>query len=230
MASLRSEDEQIEALKRWWLKNGWSTVVSVAVVVALFMGWQSWQTRQTQYDVAASARYQQLLLMVQDLEQNPTEAQLATTAQWAETLKADFGDTAYAQFAALLLARYQVADGDLEGAQAQLRWVLDTDTDTATEHLAQLRLARVLYAQGDAEQAIAIAESIEGSAFVAGFYELQGDISSDSGDFAAARDFYQRALEQGSGAGGYGNANPMVQLKLDALPTADQATSAEQEG
>ena len=65
------------------------------------------------------------------------------------------------------------------------------------------------------------------SAFAAGFYELQGDISSDRGDLEAARDFYRQALAQGDGAGGYGN--PMVRLKLESLAVSDGAP-AEQEG
>ena len=231
MATLRSEDEQIEALKRWWKANGWSTVLGIVVALALYLGWQNWQARQLQYGAEASARYQQFLLMVQTLEQSPTDAQLAKASQWVENFKDEFGDTTYAQFAALLLARFQVIDGDLEGAEEQLSWVLDKRPDTATEHLTQLRLARVLFAQGDNDAAMAIAEQFEDSAFAAEFSELQGDISSEDGDLDAARDYYQRALNREAGGDGasYSAGNPMVQLKLDSLAVGEDA-AAGQEG
>lgn len=231
MATLHTEEEQVEALKRWWKQNGWSTVLGIVMALALYLGWQNWQTRQHNYAAEASVRYQQLLMMVQANERSPTEAQLARASQSVENLKADFGDTSYARFAALLLARLQVVDGDLQGAQEQLRWVLDQRNDAAIDQLAQLRLARVLFALGEDDEAMAIADLIEDknsdSAFAAGFYELQGDISSDRGDLDAARDFYRQALEQGGGAGGY--SNPMVRLKLESLAVSESAP-AEQEG
>ena len=66
-----------------------------------------------------------------------------------------------------------------------------------------------------------IAEQFEGSAFAAGFYELQGDISSESGDLSAARKYYRQALAQQGGNAAYGGGNPMVQLKLDSLTVGE---------
>ena len=48
MDAYRTDDEQVEALKRWWKENGTSTLLMVAVAVGGYFGWQAWDTRQVQ--------------------------------------------------------------------------------------------------------------------------------------------------------------------------------------
>mgnify|MGYP000070699675 CR=1 FL=1 len=43
-----TEEEQIEAIKRWWKEKGLSTVFQVLVIAALYFGWQGWQKQQQQ--------------------------------------------------------------------------------------------------------------------------------------------------------------------------------------
>ena len=46
MAELRTEEEQIEAIKRWWKKNGSSLLLGIALALAIVFGWQAWQNHQ----------------------------------------------------------------------------------------------------------------------------------------------------------------------------------------
>ena len=43
MESYRTEEEQVEALRRWWNENGRSTLFVIVVVLAGTFGWQGWQ-------------------------------------------------------------------------------------------------------------------------------------------------------------------------------------------
>jgi predicted negative regulator of RcsB-dependent stress response len=59
--SYRTEEEQLEALKRWWQENGRGIVLGVVLALGLGFGWQAWQTNQQTAAENASILYQQLL-------------------------------------------------------------------------------------------------------------------------------------------------------------------------
>ena len=43
MEQYRTEEEQVEALRRWWNENGKSTVAVIVIALAAGLGWQAWQ-------------------------------------------------------------------------------------------------------------------------------------------------------------------------------------------
>ena len=56
MADHLSEEEQIEAVKRWWAANGMQTILAAVLVVGGYFGWQYWeQEQQLQTDQASNA-------------------------------------------------------------------------------------------------------------------------------------------------------------------------------
>ncbi len=215
MDAYRTDDEQVEALKRWWKENGTSTLLGIVVVVGGYFGWQAWETRQVQQAGAASFSYQQLLQLSMEIEQQPTDARYTTASHLVDTLKTDFSSTDYARYAALMQAKLQVSQGDLAAAEAELRWVLDSKPEPSMMQVSNLRLARVLFASGQVDPALALIDSAEHGEFAGSFYELRGDIESSRGNVEAARQAYQRALEQGPVAAG---GAPLVRMKLESLP------------
>jgi predicted negative regulator of RcsB-dependent stress response len=75
----------------------------------------------------------------------------------AAQLKDEYGGSSYARFGAMLEARIAVEAGDLAAAESALRWALSAgDTRSDIGQLIQLRLARVLAAQGKEPEALAI--------------------------------------------------------------------------
>lgn len=229
MDAYRTDDEQVEALKRWWKENGTSTLLGIVVVVGGYFGWQAWETRQLEQAAAASFSYQQLLQLSMEIEQEPTAARYTTASHLVDTLKSDFSSTDYARYAALMQAKLQVAQGDLAAAEAELRWVLESKPEPSMMQLANLRLARVLAASGQVEPALALIGSADQGEFSGSYYELRGDIESSRGNVEAARQAYQRALEQGTIAAG---GAPLVRMKLESLPggSADEQNPLEDEG
>lgn len=194
MDSYRSEEEQVEALKRWWKENGTSTITSVAVAIALVLGWQGWQNHQQQNLEAASATYQTMLDAIQ-----AGGDKVATARTMADTLKSDFGSTSYAQLGALAKARLLVEAKDLAGAEAELNWVLEHKPSTELKAIVDLRLAQILSAKGDRAAALAKLTATPPAAFAAAYEEARGDILLADGKRAEAKQAYQKAIELAKG-------------------------------
>ena len=46
MAELRTEEEQVQAIKDWWKNNGSSLLIGIGAALAIVFGWQAWQNHQ----------------------------------------------------------------------------------------------------------------------------------------------------------------------------------------
>lgn len=191
----QSEDEQLEAIKRWFRENGRALVTGLVVAGLLVFGIFSWQQRHAQQQHGASIAYMSLIEAIRQLETKPGDEAFKTASHLADTLKKDFESTTYAQFAALFKARLAIQDNDLGAAEAELRWVLDHKPTNEIKWLAQLRLARVLHAKGDSKGALALLDEKAAGGYAAAVLQVKGDIANASGDFASARAAYEQAQE-----------------------------------
>jgi predicted negative regulator of RcsB-dependent stress response len=104
---------------------------------------------------------------------------------------------------------------DFAAARSQLQWAYDHASDDATRHIALLRLARVILAQGDAAAAMQVIANVDEGVFAAQYEELKGDIYIKQGKKVEAYTAYQKALAATSKAG---QGSPTLQLKLEGLP------------
>jgi predicted negative regulator of RcsB-dependent stress response len=209
----RTEEEQVEALRRWWNENGRSTVAIIVLALVAGFGWQAWQARDVRQEQQASDLYLALLRAV-DAPESPQGAQ---SVELAEQLKNEFGGTQYAQFAGLQLAAIAVNQGDLASAEEQLRWVLGkAPANSDTAQVAQLRLARVIAASGEAEQALDILTKADPGPYGASYAIARGDILLATARRDEARDAYMLALGLAS-SGGPGVNLPLLQQKIQSL-------------
>ncbi|MDR5865250.1 YfgM family protein [Halomonas koreensis] len=212
MAEMRSEEEQLEALKRWWKENGTSLIAGAALAAAGVFGWNAWQDYQAGQAEAASQRYQQLLTLSGQDSLDGAARQRADAL--ATTLAEDHGDSLYADLGRLLEARLAVRDGDSEAARAALEGLAADGDRPYLQGLARLRLARLQLAGEDAEAALATLDVALPSPLAAQRAEIRGDAHLALGDREAARRAWQEALalSEDSDQPLYG-----VQLKLDDL-------------
>ncbi|MEM6605936.1 MAG: tetratricopeptide repeat protein [Pseudomonadota bacterium] len=172
MESYRTEEEQVEALKRWWDENGRATLVGVVLALGLGFGWQFWQQNQQQAQANASILYQQMLEALADEEGQGEES----ARELALRIKDEHRGSTYAQFAALHLARIAVFDDELSAAADELRWVLSmADVGGEVHQVAQLRLARVVAAQGDPAGALEMLQGAQ-TGFAASYAQARGDV------------------------------------------------------
>ena len=211
MAEMKTEEEQVEALKRWWKENGKSLILTIAVSIGGVLSWNAYQDHQVNQAETASVFFQQLINSAPAGQLN--ESQIAEVRYNSELLRADFGASTYAQFAALMLARVEVQEGNLTAAAAELQWVLAQQGDPEVNALATIRLAKLLGAQGQYDDALALL--VDGDdAWQLGRLEARGDLLVAQGELDAARVAYEKAslLADASGA-----SNPLLGLKLDNL-------------
>lgn len=216
MSDHLTEEEQLEALKRWWKENGKFIVLAVVVAVGGYFGWGAWQDQQRAQAESASTQYEQLLNSMRSPEQElPSEL--------VENLKQ--GGDLYAYNAALIKARDAVEKGELDAAAEQLQWVLDQSPDAPVAQLTRLRLARVLAAQGSHDTALAELKSSEpAESFASEYAEVRGDILLAQGKPDDARGAYQFALENLTSP--QQNRAALLQMKIDNLKTASASESA----
>jgi predicted negative regulator of RcsB-dependent stress response len=217
MAELRTDEEQVEAIKQWWKNNGSSLLIGIGAALAIVFGWQAWQNHQAQQRTEAANQF--VTLMNAFGTEDETSAD--TVAFVAKTLRDDHADSAYAVYANLMLARVQLMqNSDTEGAVESLQWALEKAVDTQPLALVvRSRLAQAQMALEDYDAALATIDGAKDSdAFGAIFAELRGDILLAKGDQNGARDAYLTAREQGEE-----NRSGVLQLKLADLGVGGDA-------
>jgi len=221
----RTEEEQVEALRRWWDENGKSTIAAIIIAVSVGFGWQAWKANDLRQQEDASDIYQAMLQGLSSGDVAPEQEVAA--ASLAQQLKDDYSGSTYAQFAALHLARLAVNNGDLPEAEAQLRWVLgkaDGGSDVAL--VAQMRLARVVASSGDADQALAILEEAGDGPYQASYAAARGDILLALGRDDEARVAYNQARMLAVGSQGQINMSALEQKLQSLNPVPARAIEA----
>lgn len=203
-----SEEERVEALKRWWKENRNSLLIGLLLGLLVVSGWRYWQAQQQAQHEEASLIFHRLSEAA--LIRQPLEAQ-----KLAERLIEGYGSTTYAEFARLSLAKFKVVSGDLEAAKLRLEEELRLGKNEALKDLARLRLARVLLARGEYAQGLELLGQSKGesSQFDGLLQEVRGDLLRGEKRLEEARAAYLAAKEKE-------NRSPLLDLKIHDLPPA----------
>lgn len=191
----RTEEEQIDAIKGWWKKNGVSVAVGVVLAIALYGGWNWYRHYQVEQSLAAATLYQSMIRSLQEAEAEGQEAADAGQRfdKAAEELLSKHKGSVYAHFAALMQASVAVGNDDLPAAEKALRRALEQAPDEAFRVLATDRLARVVSAQGRHDEALALLDNKAPPLLAAGRSEIRGDILFVKGDQAGALEAWRKA-------------------------------------
>jgi predicted negative regulator of RcsB-dependent stress response len=207
------EQEQLDALKAFWNKQGdlitW-TLVLVLGAFAAWNGWQWWQRDQAQKAAA----------MFEELDRAVLAGDAEKTARVFADMKQRFPRTAFAEQAGLAAAKVQVDKSQLDAAKASLAWVADNAMEDEMRTVARLRLAGL---QADAKQydeALKTLDATKGEGFEALVADRRGDILMAQGKKDAAKAAYQAAWK---GLGEKIDYRRLVEAKLTALGAAPQA-------
>lgn len=212
MSDHLTEEEQLEALKRWWKENGKLIVLAVVVSAGGYFGWGAWQDHQRTQAETASVQFEALL------NQMDTD-EAGVSSELVDEIKQIKSNSLYAYNAAFLKAQAAVRNDDLDTAAAELEWILNANPEESVALLARVRLARVLNAQAEYAEALTVLSAVEPPAsFASRFAEVRGDVLLGQGDHTGARAAYQMALE-GLGAEAQSRAS-LLEMKLDNLATA----------
>jgi predicted negative regulator of RcsB-dependent stress response len=196
MEEFESEDQQVEAIKKWWKENGASLLIGLGIGIAALLGWREYLAYQTNHSAEASDLFQQVQTQV--AKNSFDEAYIKK----ADMVRNDYTDTPYAALVSMLQAKYEYENGDVEAAVMHLRWASENATEIDVKHVANLRLARILVAQEKYDEAETVLLADHPAGFAAGYEELKGDLYAARGDIAQARVAYDKAINASEGSPG----------------------------
>jgi len=200
-----TEEEQVEALKRWWKENSTSTIVGLVMGIVIILGWNYWQDHKKAQAAQASLSYSQLLKALDENKNDSVE-------KLAERIQAQFKGTEYAAFSGLFQAKVKSQQGDFAAAKQILKTIA-AEPNKQLSNIARIRLARLMLATGEYEQGLQVINEVdakEAASYSANYDELVGDLYVALDRLDEARTSYQNALREGQ-------PSPLLQFKIDDL-------------
>jgi predicted negative regulator of RcsB-dependent stress response len=206
-----TDDEQLEAVKRFAKEYGTWIVGGVVLGVALLLGWRYYQGAQNSKALEAAGKFGEMTSAIQanDFSQSRT---------LADGIIKDFPNSPYADQAQLALAGIAVDGGKSADAVAPLTRVMSGSKDADLRQIARLRLARVLIDQGKPDEAIkTLAEGTPGG-FAGRYHEVRGDALKAKKDAAGAISEYKAAMTANDGAD-----SALLELKIADLGSNEKA-------
>jgi predicted negative regulator of RcsB-dependent stress response len=202
-----TEQEELEALQKWWHENGKAVVIGLVIGLGGVFGWTTWQSRVEATAERVSVVYQSMVDMA--AADDHLEALLRV-----DQIIRDHPESDYAALSGLLGAKSALAAGRTDDANRLLAWVIQNATRTELRDLARLRSAQLLLDEQKREAGLAMVAEVDTPAFTATAEELRGDILMDSGQSDAAAKAYESALGSDSISSG---TRVRVEMKLDDL-------------
>jgi predicted negative regulator of RcsB-dependent stress response len=206
--SYETDEEKVEAIKKWWKDNGLSVVAGAVIGLVAIYSWRYWVDHRNTVAGQASSAFEQLMTAA-------ASSKVDVVSKQATVLNDDFGSTPYASLGSLVLAKTLYEAGKAQEAMSALQDIIASAPDPALARIAALRLARIQVAEGQLDAAAKTVSAHDDSkAFAGEFAIVRGDIAAARGDHAAARAAYEQAIEKGTGL------SQLIRLKLDNLPAA----------
>lgn len=202
-----TEEQQLEAIKKWFSKYGNTILWSITLILAVIAGARYWMHHQTVLQNEASEYYAAMMKAVEQKDE-------ATVKNKAQTLLTQFPKSSYATFAAFTLAAEEIKQNNLAGAQQNLEWVTQHSKQDYFKTLARIRLMKLWIAENKLEEALGLYEDKKGSGFATIMEELKGDILVKQKKWQLARESYEKAMAMAPEEGMYG---PLLKMKLEDL-------------
>ncbi|MDE0453314.1 MAG: tetratricopeptide repeat protein [Gammaproteobacteria bacterium] len=188
MSEYLSDEERVEWLRNWWSRHGVAIIAGIVVAVAGVIGWRWYQDFRIEQAETASSDYSDYL----------AARVLGDASELAADLAEAHEGTTYHVFT-LLHEAQEAADGeDWERSAALLSASMDYAGDGVVRDRAALRLAKVQWQLGEADEALETLSGVLGSGFALEVAELTGDILAGKGDSAGAREAYESAIQHES--------------------------------
>ncbi len=201
MDHFSTEEQQIEAIKKFWHENGIPIVVGAVLGLGGLWGWQYYNEKTILSQELASDSYNQVIEELQQGESGFGKAQ--------EFINEN-ADSNYAVLTALQLAKTAIDRSDLTEAEKQLQWASENVKDATLKEMALLRLARVQNEQAQYDAALANLGKIQLEAYQAQVHMVKGDVLVNKGQLVEAQESYAKALDLDA-------SNNLLQMKIDDL-------------
>jgi predicted negative regulator of RcsB-dependent stress response len=204
MEQYETEEQQVEAIKRFWKENGLALVIGALLGLGGLLGWRYYNDLQIAAKEQASFAYEKA-----SEELIKGEAGFSRAKKFIES----HSNTGYAMLMALEMTQQAIERKDFAEAVKQLEFVVSNTKLSAVQSVAQLRLARIQLEQGEYELALISADKVTDDAFKGQSQEVKGDVYQNQKLFDKARAAYSSALETNE-------RDQLLKMKLDNLAIA----------
>lgn len=204
MEIYENENDQMEAVKRFFAENGKALLVGVVIGIGALLGWRYWNNHKADAAMVTSQEYQKV---VSGLNGDKPDT-LASAEKFVTDTQGSYG-----AFAALELAQQYVDKSELAKAAAQLQQGLKNTKDDNLQAVLSLRLARIQIQQKQADEALKTLDVVKGEGWKAIVADVRGEALLSKGDRKGARDAWSQGVAS--------NASPalreMMQMKINNL-------------
>lgn len=212
MSRYETEEEQVEAIKAWWKKNGTSLLTAILVFVVAFSGWRYWNNYNQVQATNASSLFEVMQLNMQ-------QGTFGEVSREALKLMQEQPESPYASAAAMLMAKYSFSKGEFSEAQQHLEWVNEHAQDEMLKHTAMMRLARVLADQKQFAEAQSVMDKLNAQALLPAekshYDYISGLMALAQNDVTSASSAFKAVVEN---AGASKTLQGLAQIQLDDLP------------
>ncbi len=188
MSDNLTEEQQVEAIKRWWKENGIAVIAGLVIGLVAIFGWRAWGDYKDSNAAEASALYGEFQISL-----NANNQESITALQ--QKFMTDYASTPYASLVSLAMAKKAVEDKNTSAAKTSLQWVLDNTKQAQIKHTARIRLIALLINDKEYEAALALINVKQTGGYAGIYNELRGDLLLAQGDVAAAHNAYDKALQ-----------------------------------
>ncbi|KUJ71440.1 tetratricopeptide repeat protein [Thiomicrospira sp. WB1] len=211
MSRYNDDDEQLQALKAWWQKNGTWLLSGVLVVVVAWSGWTYWQNHQLSKAMQGSAMFELVQAQAQ-------QDQIGEILRDAKQFLAEQPESPYATGIALILGKHYFDQAAYDDALAQYDWVIRHSPDASLSLVASLRSAKVALQQGNPASAQAYLDAVSLKALApeekANYHFMAGEVAMAQQAPDQARTHYESVLSVTGLPDGLKN---LTRLKLSDL-------------
>ncbi len=210
METYETEEQQVEAIKKWWKENHQTVYIGVVMGIAIVVGWSFWQDHKKDQTLQASAEFNQLSKAF-DAKQNDSVSKLA------ERINGQYPGSDYAAYSTFLAAKVKVEQNDMAAAK-QLLEKIAASNNKELANIAKIRLLRIMLANKEYEQGLKLVNDIDpakSESFSAEYDELVGDLYVGLDRLDQARTSYQSALRNGK-------QSPLLQMKINDLTAPEK--------
>jgi len=210
-----TEEQQVEAIKKFWQENGKQIIAGAVIGLGGFFGWNQYVASELAAQEAASMQFEKFTEVAasEDVSFNKIDGELKAFVE-------EHGDSGYAVFVNLMAAKQAVADKKFDAALQHLNQAQAGVSDSSLKGLVATRVARVQIELEQHEAALTTLNSIENPGFKARVAELKGDVYAAQGNTDKARVEYQTAADNGGLQG-----NNLLKMKLDDLALSAKTDS-----
>lgn len=212
MSVYMTEEEQLEAIKKWWNKYSNLVTVVLSLILLSIAGYKYWHWHQEKISMQASNAYEQLMVAFSNQNNKSVRA-------YANQLINEYGETVYADAARLTLAKLYVAHDQYNKAVKMLEYVANNSKMTALKQVAKIRIARLLVAEKSFDKALAELAPVVDMAYMPVINELKGDIYTATGKYQQAIISYKEAISE---VRNNGMGNLFLEMKTNELAALTQ--------